>query len=321
MPASHQATNAMAPLAVDRTVKLSINGSTQPLRMCATRAGLPPLLIVQAGPGFPLLHEVSKYQKRLRLENDFLVCYWDQRGCGSASTLDAKSVSLQQQVDDLRAVLQWVHAETKQKVIVFGISLGGTFVLQAGAQEPDRVKAVVAISADSDTARSDASIHSFLHQQAARTNDRRLSAKLEKLGKPPYTVPAVFQQRAGMMADLGGIEHGKKFSSLLRETLFGMLGTYGPLGAAKALRNMSAIQAATLREMASLDLFADPPRLSVPVHYVFGGQDPIVPAELAKQLPAAIAAPAHTVTLVPNAGHMVHFDHPEVVRSVVMNAR
>jgi carboxypeptidase C (cathepsin A) len=24
---------------------------------------------------------------------------------------------------------------------------------------------------------------------------------------------------------------------------------------------------------------------------------------------------------VPNAGHMVHFDHPDVVRSVVMHAR
>jgi pimeloyl-ACP methyl ester carboxylesterase len=321
MPRSHQDKNANARLAVDQTVKLSINGSTQPIRMCATRTGLPPLLIVQAGPGLPLLNEVPKFQKRLRLESDFLVCYWDQRGCGNASRLDATSVSLKRQVDDLRAVLEWVHTETKQRVIVFGISLGATFTLQAAAQEPDRIKAVVAISADSDTARSDASIDSFLQQRAARANNRRLSAKLEKLGKPPYTASAAFQQRARMVIDLGGIEYGKTFNALFRETLVGMIGAYGPIGTAKALRNMSAIQDATLAEMASLDLFSDPPRLAVPAHYVFGEQDPLVPAELAKQLPAAIAAPAHTVTVVPNAGHMVHFDHPDVVRSVVMHAR
>ncbi|HTE47041.1 MAG TPA: alpha/beta hydrolase [Gemmatimonadaceae bacterium] len=289
--------------------------------MCAARAGLPPLLVVQAGPGFPLLHEVKKFQRQLRLENDFLVCYWDQRGCGPASKLDANSVSMQQQVDDLRAVLAWIHAETRQQVIVFGISVGATFVLQAVQHETDKTKAVVAISADSNTARSDASVHAFLREQVTRANDRRLSSKFAKLATPPYTGSAEFQQRASILADLGGIERGKKFSSVLRETLFGMLGTYGVVGTAKAVGNMNAIQNALLPQMVSLDLFADPPRLAVPVHYVFGEQDPLVPAELAKQLPAAIAAPACTVTLVPNAAHMVHFDQPAVVRSVVMNAR
>ena len=321
MPTSHHPKNGNAPLAVDRTVTLPIDGSTQRVRMCATRVGLPPLLIVQAGPGFPLLHEVPKFQRRLRLENDFLVCYWEQRGCGSASKLDAKSASLKRHVDDLRAVLQWVHRETKQKVMVFGISIGATYALQAVEHESDRTEAVIAISADSDTARSDASIDTFLRQQAARANNRRLSAKIDKLGAPPYTTSSVFQQRAGLMADMGGVEYGRTFSSLLGETLFGMIRAYGPVGTVKAMRNMSTIQEATLAEMASLDLFTDPPRLAVPVHYVFGEQDPIVSPELARQLPAAIAAPMRTVTFAVNAGHMVHFDHPELVRSVVMKAR
>ena len=276
MPASHHPKNGNAPLADDRTVTLPIDGSTQRVRMCATRVGLPPILIVQAGPGFPLLREVPKFQRRLRLENDFLVCYWEQRGCGSASNLDAKSASLKRHVDDLRAVLQWVHNETKQKVMVFGISIGATYALQAVETRIGSDRGSNRHSADSDTARSDASIDAFLRQQAARANNRRLSAKIEKLGAPPYTTSSVFQQRAGLMADMGGVEHGRTFSSLLRETLFGMLRVYGPVGMVKAVRNMSTIQEATLAEMASLDLFADPPRLAVPIHYVFGEQDPII---------------------------------------------
>jgi pimeloyl-ACP methyl ester carboxylesterase len=39
-----------------------------------------------------------------------------------------------------------------------------------------------------------------------------------------------------------------------------------------------------------------------------------------KRLPAVIEAPACTAILVPNAGHMVHFDQPEIVRSIAVSA-
>jgi hypothetical protein len=71
-------------LAIDNTVTLDINDSSQRIRICAERTGLPPLLVVQAGPGLPLLNEVAKFQRHLELERDFTVAYWEQRGCGAA---------------------------------------------------------------------------------------------------------------------------------------------------------------------------------------------------------------------------------------------
>ncbi len=307
-------------LAIDRTMRLDINGSTQHIRMCAQRAGLPPILIVQAGPGLPVLHEVAKFQRHLHLESDFLVSYWDQRGCGDASHQDATSVSLQQQVDDLRAVLTWLQNETKRKIIVFGISLGATIALQAAESESDKVKSVIGISPDADTAASDAAARLFLREQSALAASQRFRVKLTKLGEPPYTDPASFQLRGRLLADLGGIEHDKKFNAILRETLFGMIRAYGLVGTAKALRNMTMIQRALLPQLASLNLFADPPRLAIPVHFVFGEQDPLTPPTIAKQLPLAIAAPEITTVLVPDAGHMVHFDQPDMVRSIAVKA-
>src|SRR4029077_7493199 len=105
MPAT---TPNKTPLAIDKTSTLNINGSFESVRLCAARTGLPPLLIVQGGPGLPLLHEVPKFQRLLNLEHEFLVGYWDQRGCGNASQKDAQSVSLPKQVDDLRTVLRWL---------------------------------------------------------------------------------------------------------------------------------------------------------------------------------------------------------------------
>ena len=275
----------MKTLAVDKTVKLKINDSTQQIRMCAERVGLPPILIVQAGPGFPLLHEVEKFQQRLNLEKDFTVIYWDQRGCGIASPQDVLGVSLQQQVNDLRTVLKWLKIETKQTIIVFGVSLGATISLQAAEHERDNVKAVIAISTDANIANSDASVLSFFKAQSAISRNRRLGAKLKKLGDPPYIDSATFQLRARILADLGCIEHGRRFSALVKETLFSLIRTYGLLGTPRALHNMNLVQSKLLPQLVSLNLFSNPLRLAVPVHYVFGAQDPLITSEMVKSRP------------------------------------
>jgi pimeloyl-ACP methyl ester carboxylesterase len=144
------------PPAIDRTITLDVNGSAQRLRICAARPGLPPLLVVQGGPALPLLHEVAKFQRLLNLERDFLVGYWEQRGCGSVARNEAAGVSWLQQIEDLRTVLAWFHGETKQRVIVLGISIGGTMALRAVEHECDRAKAVIVVSPDSNTRESDA---------------------------------------------------------------------------------------------------------------------------------------------------------------------
>jgi pimeloyl-ACP methyl ester carboxylesterase len=299
-------------LTIDRTIALHINGSRQELRMCAARAGLPPVLIVQAGPGLPLLHEVAKFQRLLDLEKDFLVCYWEQRGCGDAAARDASSFSMAQQVADLRSVVQWLSRETKQQLILFGISLGGTASLRSLEHDDGRVKAIVAISPDSHTAVSDAHIHAFIREKAP---DRS-----RKLAPPPYLEPGALQQRASLLADLDSIEYGRTFGELLREMLFALIRTYGVVGTIRTLRNMRTIQRKVLPEFATLDLISNPPRVNVPVHYVFGENDAITPPTLVRDLPAAIAAPGSTVACLPYAGHMVHFDNPQIVRSVVAGA-
>jgi pimeloyl-ACP methyl ester carboxylesterase len=308
------------PLAIDRTSTLDINGSLQSIRLCAARAGLPPLLIVQGGPGLPVLHEVPKFQRLLNLENAFLVCYWDQRGCGNASTNDAHRASMAQQVDDLRAVLQWLHGQTGQRVLILGISMGATIALQAVEHEFDHVRAVVAISPDSHTARSDAAAHAFLQGAMRRADGRRLRRRVMKLGPPPCVDAAAFRRRASLLADLGAIERGRTFSTLLLETVAGMIAAYGAAGAVRALRNMNILQRTLLPDVVELDLLAHPPRVMIPVHYVFGEQDALTTASMATELPAAISAPAGTTVRVSNAGHMVHFDQPDIVRSIVDHA-
>jgi pimeloyl-ACP methyl ester carboxylesterase len=306
-------------LAIDKTITLDINGSSQNIRLCAARADLPPLLIVQGGPGLPVLNEAAKFQRLLNLEQDFLVAYWDQRGCGNTSASDARTVSLSQQVADLRTVLRWLHGETRQRILLFGISWGGTVALEAVEHESDVVRSVIGISPDLHTAASDAGVDAFLRSQATRANGR-LGRRISTLRKPPYLDLAGFQRRARLLADLGTIEHKKNFGALLRELLVDVTRTYGVVGGFRALRNMNAVQRTLLAEVAALDLLARPPRVPVPVHYVFGEQDALTSASTLTELPSAITPPGSTIVVLRDAGHLVHFDRPNVVRSIVVNA-
>jgi pimeloyl-ACP methyl ester carboxylesterase len=306
--------------AIDRTIDLDVNGSRQRIRLCAERARRPPLLVVQAGPGLPLLNEVRKYQRLLDFERDCLVGYWEQRGCGDASLRETDNVSMQQQVADLRTVVRWFFEETNERVIVLAISIGGTYALLAVEHELEHVKAVVAVSPDSHTAIGDAAADAFIRTHGVESARRGLRKRAVALPKPPYTDLSAFQQRARVLADLGAIEHGRTFVALLGETLLSVLRTYGPAGAIRTLRNMTRIQRRMVPQINALDLFASPPRVAVPVHYVFGENDALNPPAIVQRFPAAIAAPGTTVTIVPNGGHFVHFDHPQAVRSIVANA-
>jgi len=54
---------------------------------------------------------------------------------------------------------------------------------------------------------------------------------------------------------------------------------------------MNRIQRRMLAPLASLDLLANPPKVLVPVHYIFGGRDALNPPAIVDRLPAVIAAP------------------------------
>jgi pimeloyl-ACP methyl ester carboxylesterase len=311
----------MAPaLAIDETITLDINGSRQRVRLCATRPGLPPLLIVQHGPGVPVLHEVAKFQRDLQFERNHLVVYWDQRGCGDAAAAEAERVSLAQQVDDLCTVIRWIADRTQQQVLLFGISIGATLSLLAAAREGARVKAVVANSPDLDTRAGDAAVDAFLHEQVRRAGKARPRRALTRLGPPPYLQPQSFQRRAVLLADFGSIERGKTFFAMLRETLVAMVRTYGLTGTVRTLRNMNIIQRRMLGELATLDLLTDPPPLTVPVHFVFGIEDALTAAFMSSELPGMIGGHGTTAVRVDSAGHLVHFDRPDVLRSVTERA-
>src|SRR4051794_33183961 len=70
---------------IDTLEGVQLGGITQWIRVRGADASNPVLLLMQQGPGLPLISDRQRLERDLRLEDDFTVVYWDQRGTGLAA--------------------------------------------------------------------------------------------------------------------------------------------------------------------------------------------------------------------------------------------
>ena len=82
---------------IDLLEPVRLGGNTRWIRIRGANTSNPLLLLVQMGPGLPMINEARAFGRLLSLEDDFTVVYWDQRGCGrSLRSPDAtRDLSLQ----------------------------------------------------------------------------------------------------------------------------------------------------------------------------------------------------------------------------------
>jgi pimeloyl-ACP methyl ester carboxylesterase len=304
---------------LDEKIVLHLQDTRQTIRLRSTRAGLPPLLVVQGGPGLSLLNEIDRYEKTLGLESAFTVAYWDQRGCGAARPKYARCVSLYSQEEDLVQVVTWLSERTGQKVLLFGISFGGTLALRAAAYNRSLLRAVIAISPDTDVARSDKAAYQTIVDRARIPHSPIRPVQATSLGPPPYGDTKRFQARLRLLADLGSIEYGKRYGAILMEMLKSLIKTYGVMSLARVLGNMETIQRRLLDELARLNLFSAWPKTKAPIHLVFGAEDALSPPALVEKTRDYLGR-NDSLAVLPQAGHMAHFDQPKMILEIIKKA-
>ncbi len=74
---------------IDTLDAVRLGDTTQWIRIRGEDAANPVLLLVQQGPGLPMINEAPRFDHLLGLEKEFTVVYWDQRGCGRSLRGDA----------------------------------------------------------------------------------------------------------------------------------------------------------------------------------------------------------------------------------------
>jgi proline iminopeptidase len=319
-----QKTNNKA-MSISNLEKMNINNSTQSVLVRGQNIYNPLLIHVQAGPGFPMIAEADEMEKNLHLEKDFLVAYWDQRGCGLSYSrnIAPETINLEQMTNDLiECARQLTRKYNKSNVIVAGYSLGATISVLAAEKDRSLFKSIVVAGIDVDVPYANSFALDFATNKASAKGDKKLLKEIAGLRQHPIIDATRFQQRAKILANLGGVNSTVSFNSLALRTARNILFSkhYGVRGFIKAIRGMSFSQNALLPEFDSFNLFDRVRRLSVPVHFAQGVLDAIAPLSRGKVYYERLEAPNKTFTVFENSAHMPHYEEPLKFASLIRSA-
>jgi 3-oxoadipate enol-lactonase len=228
---------------------------------------------------FPLDHSMWRAQAALAEHVRLVVP--DQRGFGASPGPGPESIA--QLAADAVALLDALHVS---RAVVCGVSMGGYVAQHVAARHPDRVAALVLADTrlEADTPEG----------RAARAD---LAAKVGRLGPaivadamvPRLLAAAATPRRAALAADLRGMI---------------------------AAQPVATIQAALVALGDRPDMREAMRHVRCPTLLVVGAEDGITPPECLEE--AERIMPAARLLVVPEAGHLVPLEAPQVFNAAVL---
>jgi pimeloyl-ACP methyl ester carboxylesterase len=310
---------------VDSIEAIDAGDTTEWIRIRGRDDSNPVLLLIQQGPGVPMMNEARRIQNLLRLEADFTVVYWDQRGCGRSLRKQVRPVeiSVERMVGDTVSLLELLHDRFGEKTYVAGFSLGATVGAFAAARRPDLVATLVAVDMDIDGAAAGDSAYDFALGTARTRGNRRAIRQLEAIGRPPHLRVEQFATRARWASNFGGVTTNETYGSMVRELLASLVRSpdYSARDVVRTVRGMAATRAALLRDLVDLDLVNTLPRVGVPVVMVQGRHDQVAPGEAAERYASSLQAPSKHFVWFENSAHTPHLEEPDQFRDLIMQVR
>jgi pimeloyl-ACP methyl ester carboxylesterase len=313
---------------IDTLEAVQIGGMTQWIRVRGTIASNPVLLLMQQGPGLPIINETRGFERLLGLEKDFTVVYWDQRGTGLSSPPLRKSsntfhIGAAQMIDDTVSMLELLHDRFGGKTFVAGFSFGATFAAQAAVRRPDLIAALVATGMDIDIPFAENHTYDFVLNTAHKRGNRRAIRQLEKIGTPPHLDAKRFSTRARWAANYGGVTANATFNTVLRALVGSLLRSpdYSIADVIRTVRGATITQTALLPELANTDLVHTMPRLDIPIVMAQGRLDQVAPAEPAQRFYDTLIAPDKQLVWFEKSAHTPQYDEPAKFRDLLMTVR
>jgi pimeloyl-ACP methyl ester carboxylesterase len=300
-------------MTIDELEAVRLGETEQWIRIRGRDFANPVLLLIQQGPGLPMINEARRFERVLGLEQDFTVVYWDQRGCGrSLRRQKTAALSLKSMVADTVSLLEYLRERFGKEVLVAGFSLGATIGALATAQRPDMVATLVAVGMDIDGPAAETRAYDFALATAHERGHKRAVRQLEEIGPPPHLRADQFTTRVRWASDFGGVNLSANYGSMVRGLLASLLGSrdYSIADVVRTVRGIAPTQEALLPELARMDLASMLTRIEVPVVMVQGRHDQVAPIAAAQRYVDLLEAPSKQLVWFENSAHMPHLEEP-----------
>lgn len=319
----------MATSPIREKVRLRVGGTQQGGFITGQNRRAPVLLFLHGGPGlpeYPLLHRYPT-----RIDEDFVVCWWDQRGAGlSYDRSIPRPVTEEQLITDAVEVTDYLRDRFGQEHIYLMAHSGGSHVgIQVAARAPDRFHAYVGMAQITRQLESEQLAWLYMRATFEERGNHRMVRKLDRFPIPQLgSVPDGYRGLRDTAMHSLGIGTTRQMRSVITGVFLPTLVNreYTIRERVDLWRGKwSATSRGLWHEMVAVDVTARVPRLDLPVYLLHGVHDLTVSYRLAREYCTDLDAPSKGFYSFAQSAHSPFIEEPdrtqEILRRDVLTGR
>jgi pimeloyl-ACP methyl ester carboxylesterase len=270
----------------------------------------PIMLFLHGGPGSAQIGFAPKFQRKL--EKDFIVVNWDQRGAGLSYSADLspEQLTIENIVNDTIELVTNLLKRFKQpKLFLAGHSWGSVIGVLVAKQIPQFLYSYIGIGQVVNMKKGEKISYDYTLEKASELRNSMAVRELHRLYFDPADFHYLNVQRK-WLAKFGGSMIGvNSYSLIISNMLFATEYTVKewiryPKAAKLSLNKM-------WKPLLGIDFLSTVPKLEVPVYFFVGQHDFQTPTELTEQYYELLECPYKEFIVFEDSAHMLNFEEPE----------
>jgi pimeloyl-ACP methyl ester carboxylesterase len=309
------------PGSVSEKTHLRVNGVEQGMFVRGRDRAKPVLLFLHGGPGMP-----EFFLERTRpsgIEDDFVVCWWEQRGAGLSyhAGIPPESMTVDQLIADTVTVTNYLRQRLGQdKIYLLGHSWGTFLGIQVAASHPELYHAYIGMGQISYQLRSEVLFYQYALEQFERIGDAGMVGRLRAA---PVTMnaplPAAYMKLRDEAMHRLGVGTTHDMTSVVS-------GVFVPVWKTReyTIRDKIAIGGGKTFSRRFLwdtflttDLTTTVSHLRLPVYFCQGRYDYTVNYAQARGYLATLSAPAKGFYTFEHSAHSPLWEQPDRMRQIL----
>ncbi len=292
--------------------KIDLNGSEQYIYIEAADKSKPIVLFLHGGPGAPYPFGANSRGLYPKISQNAVAIYWDQRGTGKSfnKSITADELTVEQFVADTNSLVDYLVKEfDRDKIYIVGVSWGTIPALKVVEQNPQKFYAYFAYAQLVNM--SQAEIQAYEWMLNTIENKKSLE-KLKEIGSPPYSSKQDIEAFSNILMNDSEAANKKidgKNSANMLKLLSGVL--FSPdytlsdiWNTMVSANDLNMNQSNLPSEMRKIDFNEEIKVIDVPIYFIHGKHDMIVPFDITFDYYNQLNAPYKDFKVLDKSSHL-----------------
>lgn len=318
--------HAVAPIRLNGLARIPLGGIDQWIFVQGQKESNPVLLFLHGGPGVPIIPFVRDVDAHGKLQEHFVMVYWDQRGAGHSyhAGIPVESMNIAQFLADTLELVEILRTRFHtSKIYLAGHSWGSLLGVLTVARHPELFYAYVGIGQAVDLQTNEKVSYQFALDAAVKTDNRRALQQLTAIGPPPYPSYKEMLVERKWVGRFGG---GRRATSAEPISPLGSVGDVGSSSASSFVDALDWLHGPYFslkhlwHELQSVNLFRQAPTLEVPVYFLAGKYDYYAPSLIVQRYYQELHAPQGKALIwFDHSAHALPAEEPDKFYEILVN--